>query len=55
MDLVDGHAYTLIGTAVIKLKNGGTERLLYVRNPWGNKEWKGKWGDRDPDWNHYKN
>lgn len=48
--LVDGHAYSLIGVKTLKLKSGGTERLLLIRNPWGQKEWNGKWGDNDPDW-----
>jgi len=54
MNLVDGHAYTLIGTSIIRLRSGLTERLLFVRNPWGNKEWGGKWRDSDPDWKYYK-
>jgi len=28
--------------------------LLQVRNPWGSKEWSGKWCDSDPDWEKYK-
>lgn len=27
------------------------ERILKLRNPWGNKEWKGKWNDDDKRWN----
>jgi len=36
--LVDGHAYSLMAAKVIKLQKG-TERLVQVRNPWGQKEW----------------
>ncbi len=52
--LVDAHAYSLISTQLITLKNGKTERLLQIRNPWGAKEWNGKWSDNDPLWNDYK-
>jgi hypothetical protein len=24
--------------------------LVKLRNPWGSKEWEGKWGDNDPNW-----
>lgn len=54
MGLINDHAYSLLGAYTIKLKNGSTERLLYVRNPWGSKEWSGKWSDKDPDWDFYK-
>jgi hypothetical protein len=46
--LVDAHAYSLLSTHIITLKNGSTERLLQIRNPWGAKEWNGKWSDKDP-------
>lgn len=28
-----------------------TERLVKIRNPWGEQEWNGKWGDKDSTWN----
>ena len=40
-----GHAYTLIGAHLL---NG--DRVLELRNPWGNGEWDGKWGDEDIAW-----
>ena len=47
--LVPGHAFTLISAkeAVI---NGKTERILKLRNPWGYKEWIGKWSDTSKAW-----
>lgn len=51
--LVDAHAYSLIGAKQIRLKNGKTERLCLVRNPWGKREWTGDWSDSSPLWNDY--
>jgi len=52
--LVDMHAYSLIGTNIVTLKNGKEERLLQIRNPWARFEWNGKWNDKDPLWDEYK-
>lgn len=41
--LVSGHAYTVIGA--YKLSDG--IRLVEARNPWGNGEWSGAFGDHD--------
>jgi hypothetical protein len=47
--LVEGHAYTLISAKELE-HNGETHRLLKIRNPWGSKEWKGKWSDQSDMW-----
>lgn len=45
-NLVTGHAYTLLGA--ITLKKDGKDVLLYkMRNPWGNEQYDGPWGDND--------
>ena len=43
--LVSGHAYS-----VIQVKEGKGERLLNIRNPWGEFEWDGPWSDSSPYW-----
>eukprot|EP00494_Astrolonche_serrata_P028710 UN28977 len=43
--LVSGHAYT-----ILHAKEGGGERLVCIRNPWGKGEWKGDWSDKSPKW-----
>ncbi|CAG8503123.1 4000_t:CDS:2 [Ambispora leptoticha] len=43
--LVDGHAYSILGSAEYQ----GT-RLVKVRNPWGNTEWTGAWSDGSELW-----
>ena len=43
--LVPGHAYTIIGA-----KEALGARLLLIRNPWGQFEWDGDWGDESPLW-----
>ena len=37
-DLIPDHAYTLLH--VIELRGN---RLVFLRNPWGMKEWNGRW------------
>lgn len=44
--LVAGHAYTVTDAVKVRHKMG-TEKLLRIRNPWGNEtEWKGSWSDK---------
>ncbi len=44
------HAYTLIGVHEVALDYGGYVRLMKVRNPWGEGEWKGDWSDSSHLW-----
>ncbi|KIY01600.1 uncharacterized protein Z520_03152 [Fonsecaea multimorphosa CBS 102226] len=41
----EGHAYSIMDAREI---NG--ERLLKLRNPWGKKEWTGRWSDGSSEW-----
>lgn len=43
--LVPGHAYT-----IIQVKQVYGNRLLNIRNPWGNFEWDGDWSDNSALW-----
>jgi hypothetical protein len=43
--IVTGHAYSLL-----KVVDVAGHRLMKVRNPWGRKEWTGKWSDKDSRW-----
>ena len=43
--LVPGHAYT-----VIAVKEAFGNRLVQIRNPWGQFEWGGDWSDNSPLW-----
>lgn len=59
MGLVPGHAYTIISAHDITSRN---LKLLKIRNPWGQFEWKGDYSDRSRLWDyelknliHYKN
>ena len=45
--LIPSHAYTLISAKKWKERN---IYLIKLRNPWGETEWKGKWGDNSPYW-----
>lgn len=44
--ILANHAYGILG--VQQLDSG--VRLLRVRNPWGEGEWKGAWSDNAPEW-----
>jgi hypothetical protein len=55
MGLVGGHAYTLISSKSATDDSDKLIRLFEIRNPWGNKEWKGEWSDNSPLWNERLN
>ncbi|KAF1984942.1 cysteine proteinase [Aulographum hederae CBS 113979] len=43
--ILEKHAYSIMEAREIK-----GERLLKLRNPWGNTEWKGAWSDGSAEW-----
>lgn len=48
--LVGGHAYGLIDAEMVVDRNEREIKLLKLRNPWGQFEWKGDWGDKSDCW-----
>lgn len=50
MGLVPEHCYGIIRAARIKDKKKKMVELVQLRNPWGNFEWTGKWGDKSAEW-----
>ena len=44
--LIAGHAYSLVNAATT---NCG-DKLVCLRNPWGQVEWEGKWSDDCVNW-----
>ena len=47
--LVEDHTFTLISAREATI-SGKKERLLKIRNPWGNHELNGKWSDKSNAW-----
>jgi hypothetical protein len=47
--LSPGHAYTVLGVHEIE-GSRGKEKVVRLRNPWGNGEWNGDWSDSSSKW-----
>uniref|UniRef100_A0A8C8AYL8 Calpain-2 catalytic subunit n=1 Tax=Otus sunia TaxID=257818 RepID=A0A8C8AYL8_9STRI len=47
--LVKGHAYSVTGAEEVNFR-GTMQKLIRIRNPWGEVEWTGKWNDNCPNW-----
>lgn len=51
--VVRGHSYTILDACEVKpLSRNTTERLVKIRNPWVNFEWKGDWSDKSDLWSN---
>lgn len=50
MGLVPEHCYGIIRAARVKDKKKKLVELVQLRNPWGNFEWTGRWGDKSDCW-----
>ncbi|OWK58939.1 Calpain-2 catalytic subunit, partial [Lonchura striata] len=44
--LVKGHAYSVTGAEEVNFR-GTVQKLIRIRNPWGEVEWTGKWNDKE--------
>ncbi|KAJ8776294.1 hypothetical protein J1605_015592 [Eschrichtius robustus] len=43
--LVKGHAYSVTGAEEVESR-GSLQKLIRIRNPWGEVEWTGQWNDK---------
>ena len=50
LGLVALHSYGIMGCAVVRDQYGDEIRLVQLRNPWGDFEWTGDWGDSSELW-----
>ncbi|XP_029303856.1 calpain-1 catalytic subunit-like [Cottoperca gobio] len=47
--IVDAHAYSVTGVTEV-VYYGSKVKLVRIMNPWGRKEWTGKWSDKSEMW-----
>lgn len=50
LGLIGGHAYGLLAAYTIEDRFGDEIKLIQLRNPWGDFEWKGDWSDNSDCW-----
>eukprot|EP00727_Mastigamoeba_balamuthi_P000534 m51a1_g10478 putative calpain family cysteine protease (599) ;mRNA; r:19616-35395 len=50
LGLVTKHSYALLQAVQVPLGGSCIERLVQLRNPWGNTEWSGAWSNSNPRW-----
>ena len=50
LGLIGNHSYGILDVREITMDDGSKERLVKVRNPWGDFEWNGDWGDDSELW-----
>lgn len=48
--MVAGHAYAVLDARQVKDSGGRNDRILKLRNPWGEFEWNGDWSDKSDKW-----
>lgn len=50
LGLIGNHSYGMLGCVEVTDRFGDNVRLVQLRNPWGDFEWKGDWGDASDCW-----
>lgn len=50
MGLIGNHSYGVLDIAIVKAFGDIDEKLIKLRNPWGDFEWTGDWSDQSANW-----
>jgi hypothetical protein len=49
-NMISGHAYGLIGSAELKGGAHDGQKIIKMRNPWGNNHYDGPWSEKSSLW-----
>ncbi|KAL4507217.1 hypothetical protein ABPG72_002010 [Tetrahymena utriculariae] len=50
LGIISNHSYSILDAKEVTDSEGQKDRIIQIRNPWGQFEWKGDWSDNSYKW-----